>query len=211
MIQSLRVTLYEVFGYLLPGALVLVGLVVIGWSCWWPQTAIPFGGYSAFSFGGADPEEELDASDQKNAALLAAVRAGIARHVGVKPEELSTDWLFRILDQRLAVTGCADDRDLFVYREGFYRGTAIGAILLGVAAFIRAAVPGPMLAISGVTIEVPRIAIASIGVIAVVYGYLSVLRWRRFGRYRTEIPIATYLADLTTTNGEDESESAERG
>jgi hypothetical protein len=161
--------------------------------------------------GGADPEEELDASDQKNAALLAAVRAGIARHVGVKPEELSTDWLFRILDQRLAVTGCADDRDLFVYREGFYRGTAIGAILLGVAAFIRAAVPGPMLAISGVTIEVPRIAIASIGVIAVVYGYLSVLRWRRFGRYRTEIPIATYLADLTTTNGEDESESAERG
>lgn len=40
MFAGLRVTLYEVFGYLLPGAVSLCGLGIVAWSCFWPAATL---------------------------------------------------------------------------------------------------------------------------------------------------------------------------
>src|SRR5260221_13796098 len=40
MFKELQITLYDVFGYLLPGAIIVVGLGVLFWTLFWPTAPL---------------------------------------------------------------------------------------------------------------------------------------------------------------------------
>jgi hypothetical protein len=49
---------------------------------------------------------------------------------GIKaPGDLTLRWAVRVLDEYSVQNGKPGDRDVFVYREGFYRGCAIALFL----------------------------------------------------------------------------------
>ena len=65
-----------------------------------------------------------------------------AELLNVPPNELKARWVCRTLDEYGLQEGEAGDRNIFVYREGFYRGTSIALLFLCLTLFARMIVPG---------------------------------------------------------------------
>lgn len=201
--QSLRVTLYEVFGYIAPGIVALAAMLVGVWAIYYPAaplpTAIP--AYNAVEFGAiafiaymlghlvqalgnlltkAEKRPKLcrDCDDMLKLATI-KLRAGY----GVETQDVSMSDAVSLAQAALSQSGNVNDYEVFVYREGFYRGAAISLLLCSLAFCIRALHPTQLLVGRGiVTIPISLLLIASLtAAITAIFFYL---RFRRFGEYR---------------------------
>jgi hypothetical protein len=217
-------TLYEVFGYLLPGAVALCGFVIIYWSCfvhsiplriaafqsglltWVAVTLVSYLlGHAAQAIGNMCFEGvEVSLLDlgrgsaptwfrnraQQDATQVLGLSSG---------EELHPKWVFRVLDEFAMQTGKEGDRDIFVYREGFYRGTALSLFFLSAALLLRTFVPGTSLLFGAQPFSVswPELLVTAIATGAI--GYLFVRRYRRFAENRvTRAVLAALIARSAT-------------
>ncbi len=170
--KEIQFTLYEVFGYLLPGIVLCAGLGLVFWAIYFPQAVIDFDlktvevwvtflafGYVAGhvaqalgnklvkQFGSAEqkiitdpnafPAELVKACRAKIATILAAdTQQGLVLADRIDTAEPTKDlpplWLFRFCDDAVLRSGKLGEREVYIYREGFYRGTFIGFVVLTV-------------------------------------------------------------------------------
>src|SRR5438445_169723 len=203
MLENFAFTLYEIFGYLLPGGLALVGISLLFWAVFVPRlplgiatfqpglvtwTAIVFTSYllghavqavgnlllngaedDALGVNGTLPEEI-----RKRAADLSA------KLLTLNSEKLSPVWIFKALDEQSVQTDKTGDRDMFVYREGFYRGGAIALFFLTVTLLVRSWFPGSSIQFTKGVFYISHGQFLTTALIIAVVGRLFVRRYRRF-------------------------------
>ena len=178
MWKDIRVTLYDIFGYLLPGAIPLGGLFL----CWNPWDHLQFLHslgrtevwilllLAAYYFGHmmqaignglecliGDPVEVIVSNvggfatlrriivEKKlwlpiQPSICGMVESQLRKVAGVTLEFTNDEaggqqrarWLYRCSAAAIAQHGHGDQREMYEYREGFYRGAAVAFLLLSI-------------------------------------------------------------------------------
>lgn len=123
----------------------------------------------------------LDEKIPVSADLQHRVQEIIHKRFGVEPSKVSGNELFLLCDQALVHTGSVGERDIFIYREGFYRGNCLALALLSIAFLTRTIHSPSLLVIGRQAIEMHR----GLPVIAAICaGFGSWLAYKRYLRFR---------------------------
>jgi hypothetical protein len=217
MFKQIEITLYDFFGYLLPGAIILGAILILFWSLFWPSmpltvhmalstsatVSLLFAFYLLGHLGQAIGnlierlrpvkvlrERNLRLSPEVRRVLLEAVSA----RFGLEAESFSSDDLFSLCDQTLVHHCSLGERDIFVYREGFYRGVCVALCLLCVTTILRL-IRTPVLVVFGpATLEVHRSELALCAFLMAVGTWLAFERYLRFGRHKCQSCFLRFLA-----------------
>lgn len=202
-------TLYEIFGFLLPGVVLFTGLVIVFWTVFYPHVPLTPGWFAHdawlpaasvsyflghlaqalanYSIGPHPREEDLilprSRTERLPDALVELAVSKTAETVGVPRSDMSLELALRICDEVVARNGNSEDREIYQYREGFYRGLTIASAVLGLSLFARAAIRGALLSLSGAAVPIGGAELCGLGLLSLVGSRLSFLRYRRFARY----------------------------
>jgi len=118
-----------------------------------------------------------------------------SKMLGLTADELDGAWLYSICDEALAQRGQVQDREVYIYREGFYRSLAIALSLLCIsllASVWRTLAFGDVsTAALGVSLGWPDL-LAFAGVSA-AGAWLACRRYVRFGCYRVRQAVTGFL------------------
>ncbi|HZU31197.1 MAG TPA: hypothetical protein VFB79_08790 [Candidatus Angelobacter sp.] len=217
MIDKIQLTLYEFFGYLLPGSIGAVAIIIFYWSLCLPHTALPLDklhpdrlgwiiligmcyliGHLVQGLGtkylkGA--EQAALGSIPLPIVLSAKSRAASIADVDV--EDIDPVSLFRLADEYTIQNGILGDRDIFVYREGFYKGCAVALALLSISLVIRSFLGTITLGFPSYTYDVSRHQIFVSALIIFLAAILCKLRFHRFGVYRVSRALFAFITLAT--------------
>ena len=154
MFKDLKLTLYDFFGYLLPGGVLLAGLSILFWNIFnplRPMRLIPLNleswvvvtflaylsGHMAsaitYVIGENERFKRLASLFPPNHTILSALpkemtdaaRSKACTVLGLASKVINDERLYGICDQTLEESGSTEGRVVFQYREGFYRGMTI--------------------------------------------------------------------------------------
>ncbi len=216
MKEQLNFTLYEIFGYLMPGTIAAAALAIFLWATFHGDSVLPLSFWRlspsglltllflAYVIGHlvqalANPllkgADERLMSDQNPAAVIAKHRLTQLIQ-GVAPIAVTIDyiWQQRVMDERCIQAGQQGDREIFTYREGFYRGSTVATVLFcaGLAACIFA---GNLRLLIGDTIFAPsRWELGVVLAISALGAWGLYRRFQRFSEYRVARVIAAFIA-----------------
>jgi hypothetical protein len=141
---------------------------------------------------------------------LNAARAKAAALSGVPERAIDAEWLYRICDEAVVQCGNLGDREIFVYREGFYRGLTIALAAFAAALAVRMARGETIIASAAAGVRnVGWDLLAFFLVTCLVFIYLSYKRFRRFGRYRISQAILAFLVMPEEKKKKEEKKDAE--
>lgn len=214
-----QITIYDIVGYFMPGVFGLFGLYLMS-SPWlvslethWKQMTLPkwlLAGLCAYVFGHciqgvanwlearrgwpkrkrnrkSTTETVLDPSSPQSTAAIAWVR----EHLGMP--NISPSMLYEIMDAYVIQKGKTETRDIYVYREGFYRGLYVAFGLIAAGSVTR------LLSATTFTIFGARVVLnpqllwlaLAMSLIAAVLCYY---RFRRFETYRIKYALMSFVA-----------------
>jgi len=271
IVNGFSFTLYEIFGYLLPGAIALFALAILFQGVQGP----PYPSNLSYACAllnqpldpGHVPDLEANALGLTFVLLAAYILGHVSQEVGnqiVSIVEFTArtrpcQWAYRRLasvhgwllerlvrdntpqqtaeDLRTVVVGrindalkttlrnddiedlCenvllqhgkTDERDMHVYREGFYKGTAVSFMMLGIAVWLRLPRQGLSLKSHGYILLTSK---ATVLIILAVSLFFIVLRYYKFRKLRKTEPLAAFLAltEFSTKTGASQSLRAASG
>lgn len=205
MLSNFAFTLYEIFGYFIPGGIAFSALATLYWALFNgpgplrvasfnPQVgtwALLLGacyilGHAAQALGNLVLRnvEERAMEMESSPTVRQSARKAAASILGQGETELKSRWVYRALDEYAVQNGNAGDRDMFIYREGFYRGTCVALFFLAACLAVRVLIPGTSVIFASWTMYVQWYEFAFTIVIIVVIGLLFLQRYRRFAEYR---------------------------
>jgi len=211
--ESLNFTLYEIFGYLMPGSIAAAALSIFLWAIFHGDSVLPLSfwrlspagllaalflayllGHVVQALGnrvlrGAD---ERIMSDENPAALIAKQRvAHLFQGTTVK---ISDIWLQRVMDESCIQTGQQGDREIFTYREGFYRGSTVATALFCAGLAVCIFTGNLRLRIADTVFTPSRCELGVMLVISVLGAWGLYRRFQRFSEYRVNRVIAAFIA-----------------
>jgi len=220
MLRDIKVTLYDIFGYLLPGAVFLAAIAVLFWVIYIPQTPLVFvqltietwvlilllayfSGHIVQALGNLLIEPFFSTkslafsksrADSLPDALVQSAKSKASAMLGVDLKDISPEWLYRICDETVVQCGAIGDREVYQYREGFYRGLTVSFLMLFLSLVVRTAVPGTSLKLSDTLQAINGLVLLFFILISLAGSLLAFLRYRRFARYRVIQAIIGFLA-----------------
>ncbi len=220
MFRSMQATLYEIFGYLLPGVVSLTAIMILLWAFYMPQSTLALTDLSAQAYIAllvlayllghltqalgnllvkkvlVSPEEAALSKGQAASIpydLVQRARLKAGKMLGIDLEDISPGWLFRICDETLVQRGICSDRDMYIYREGFYRGTMVSMLVLAVALTVRAVIPGTSLRIATSVQAISALVFVFFIILSLAGTWLAFQRYRRFSNYRVTHAVLSFL------------------
>jgi hypothetical protein len=209
--NDLKVTLYDVFGYLIPGAFFMLAICLVLWGIfadgsngylqidlrdipvgvWWVGALVsyvmghivhalaniltpifPRADASCFADGRKIPPKVISTAKAKAESIL-----------GVPAIEITDDLLGKLCQHSIPQTE-NETYELFVYREGFYRGLVVAFAALGLALLIAVVMPAFAIQLKDRMAILSRAFVLTMAGISFVCMYLSLRRYRRFAEYR---------------------------
>jgi hypothetical protein len=223
--KQIELTLYEIFGYLVPGAVFAGGIGLLFWAIFFPQSSIEFdlktpevwisflvaaylAGHVVQALGNQllrafTQTEKLIAAKKTSfpAKLVEQCRHKIKEWTNADATDFPGQWVYRVCDEAVVRSGKVGDRDLFIYREGFYRGTSMGMIwmCLGMTAMIVRLwffeADGKAIKIGSVELTLWRLVF--LAAISLGAARLLWLRYWRFAEYRvTQALVSSLLLEI---------------
>ncbi len=187
MPNNLKITLYDLFGYLLPGVPGLLGVITLFWTLYRASNGINIlmqhgtgawvcAGLIAYFFGHAlEALTQIVYGDYWESIITRAdipapqkrrlrrlfnadwwlpalwpgstnlyreqvrqARRSAARAYRIEAERVSPDWLFTHCGLAIAKDGIEGNREIFTYREGFYKSSSLSVLFLAVSLVIAA-------------------------------------------------------------------------
>lgn len=214
MKESLNFTLYEIFGYLMPGLVAFAGIIVLFWVVFHGESVLPLSLWRISSSGilailfiayllghavqalanviftGADREV---ISDVKNPIIAVARTRAQAMFPEIEKELDDHMWLVRVMDECCIQGGHEGDREIFTYREGFYRGAMLAALVFGTG-ILMSAVIGNLKFRIGEAVLIPsrwELGLALLITLLLALGFYK--RFQRFSQFRVSRVIAAFL------------------
>lgn len=224
--KFVELTLYEVFGYVFPGGTAMAGGYLLYWTFLFPGkqewNAMSLGGWAALLVAayvcghlaqavtnhitkwlGLLPENEVFC---KKSGIPTAVRLSLEdkarKTAGLSADEQLTPLvLYDIADHTVIQLGKTEIREIYVYREGFYRGMAFGLFLLAIGCLVKMVTPVDSFSVFGVSLILTKWTLSWTGLIALLAAYLSFGRYQRFATYRVKYAFYSFLAMEQTQGG----------
>ncbi len=219
MLNDFQATLYDTFGYLLPGIVFLTALAILFWAIYLPTYSLGYVDLSfqmiaallllAYFFGHLNqalgnlltkvfrsPEEVVLSKGQSGSMpyhLVHGAKTRASALVGIDLSEIKPEWLFRICDEMLVQRGVCTDREIYQYREGFYRGLIVSFFALTVSLIVRTVIPGASLKLAGSVQAMTTPELLFFILLSASGVWLSFRRYRRFSRYRVSHAIIGFL------------------
>jgi hypothetical protein len=216
-VEKLSFTLYEIFGYFLPGVVGVTAMAILFWAIFLPNTAVPieslelsklwyFGLVVICYYAGhvlqgisrslfKNPDTLVLAHQTDMAPLVKRAQEQLATHLGMaQTETLGPAVTARLCDELAVQYGQLGDRDVFVYREGFYRGSVASFILLDLALLVRCLISGAALRLPAHVFSVsPLQLIFAIGVVTCSVFFL-LQRYKHFAALRVMRGVLAYVS-----------------
>jgi hypothetical protein len=229
VLNNFTFTLYEIFGYLMPGSITFAGMVTLYWALFNshgplrpesfnPQVgiwALLLGtcyilGHAAQALGNRlfRKTEERALEMKSSTDIRHSARKAAASILGENEAGLKAKWVYRALDEYAVQNGIAGDRDMFVYREGFYRGTCIALFFAAASLVIRAFIPGTTVVYANWSMNVTWHEFAITTGLVSGLGILFYQRYRRFVEYRVSRAALAALVLLYKKASDSESSLA---
>ncbi len=220
MIKNLEITLYEIFGYLLPGIIVLLAILFLYWTLFFPAQAVLdvqspevwigglalayIAGHMAQAIGNlmqkrikSSESLVLGKDGEMPGDLVKAIREKATKTFGFNTDNLPEQWLYRVCDDAVIRSGKVGERDLYIYREGFYRGTsiALAAMTIGSMTLMMrlCTVETQQMTLLRVGILATPWRLLFVAVIAGLWTWLCFNRYRRFAAYRISHSVLGFL------------------
>lgn len=217
MFKELQITLYDIFGYLLPGSIILIAVVILFWSLFWPSApfalvadvptlatiGLVFSAYLAGHVGQGignfleklpNVKRKLEADLPLSNELSQLVRDAVAARFGERAGSLKPKELVLLCDQALICACSPGEREMFVYREGFYRGNCVALAILALTLVLRLARSPAVIYVADARIEVHRGALALAAVVTAFGTWMSFRRYLRFATHKNETCLTRFLA-----------------
>lgn len=216
--KDIQVSLYEFFGYVAPGVLSFTGLYLMAWGIvlapeqnWTPLTSggwiallvlsyllghgvqaianvavhrMPFLAEAALLVQIESTRPQLMDTARSKACTILGSSAGTSLDVALVHE---------VADHFLQQKGKTESRDIYIYREGFYRGIAMALVILAGGAIVRTFNSPGLVSLFGVTIPLERPSLFAIAVLALIMAALSVMRFQRFATYRIKNSLYAFI------------------
>jgi hypothetical protein len=126
--------------------------------------------------------------------LSELVRDAVATRFGERSRSLNAKELALLCDQALICANSPGEREIFVYREGFYRGNCVALALLGTSLVLRLLSSPAVIYLADARLEIHRSQLALAVVIAALGTWLSFLRYMRFATHKNASCLARFLA-----------------
>jgi hypothetical protein len=219
MLQGFALTLYEIFGYMLPGSVCFAALSVCFWTFLSPTSSLSFlevqtiewiiiaiisyvfghilqGLCNFFMKITRSAEDEILMPGYARSLpndFVCTLRKIVGESLSVKAETIAPRLLYEVCDEAMTQSGKDKDRDVYIYREGFYRGLCLAFVFLAVSCFIRTLVPGTSIILAKSLHTVP--ISAQIVCIALCVGgsFISYFRFKRFAYLRVKKALIGFL------------------
>ncbi|HYT89872.1 MAG TPA: hypothetical protein VEL76_14295 [Gemmataceae bacterium] len=233
MIKDLQVTLYDIFGFLIPGTVFLAAVGLLFGAVYLPQSQAPLvtldaagwvvlvlvaylAGHMAQSLGNlleklykATETVVLEGQGPYRLpdVIIVACRTKVQETLDVAASGLDPRWLYRVCDDAVIRSGKIGERDVYIYREGFYRGAAVSFALLTFAVvtlLVRLYLAGQHTILAGWATE--REHLWFLFTLSLGCSYLAFRRYRRFGMYRVTHAMIGFL----TVKDEKKSDSSKK-
>jgi hypothetical protein len=217
-----RATLYDLFGYLLPG-LVVLGAVSLFFSAIGPtQPSVSVAdigspsiatiivicayllGHAVHALGNAlqhlvkSPESRFFLEEGLPTDLVGVAREMLGARLGVSLKEVPPGEFCALVDETRVVRDKAGDRAVYVYREGFYRGMVVASAFLGTAVLALISRGGITISLSAdSSLFARRVDLLVLLVLTIGCGAGFFFRMLRFGRYRVQRALYQFLISAT--------------
>lgn len=205
MLSNFAFTLYEIFGYLLPGSVIFSGFVTLYWAFFNPYGSMRVESFDPkvatcvvsvavfYMIGHASQaignmifcrveKKALEMNSNPNIRQPAWKAAALL--LGIDEKNLNARAVYRVLDEYAVQNGIAGDRDMYIYREGFYRGTCIALFFAALCVSVRALIPGTNIVFELWTLYVTWFEFVLTIMIVLGMGVLFYMRYVRFVGYR---------------------------
>jgi hypothetical protein len=216
MKESVNFTLYEVFGYVIPGTIATAALAISLFVIFHGDSILPlsfwrlsptgvlallFLAYVVGHLVQALSNSVLKGADKrimsgKDPAILVAKQRAAKLFQGTTGDisEICDTWLERVMDERCIQAGQQGDREIFTYREGFYRGSTVATVLF-CAGLVVCIFTGNLRLLVGNTVFAPsRYELGVMLAISVLGAWGLYRRFLRFSEYRVNRVIAAFIA-----------------
>ena len=219
MLSDLRISLYELFGHVVPGAVTLAAVVIATWAVFYPRdpldvdrlTSLPWylllltaylagvGTQAVAGSIGSRLSTRLRI-DLTEAALEPELRKLVERArqllddlFGLDFRHADLDWVFRVCDETVARSENASDRESYIYREGQFRALSVSFCAFAAAALARALVTDAAVRLDGKVSPIPSEMWFALAGGAFVLAVLSFTRFRYTLRRRFARAVAGFV------------------
>lgn len=219
MIEKIQVSLYDFFGYLLPGGVFLLALVIFSWTIFWPQQVLKisqptfthwviilllsyFLGHLiqavANLFAKIFPSDDVVLS-KKNIHKISKSVIEEARSEAKKlfynytMKKFSDGDIYNICDETVRRGKTLETREIYLSLEGFYRGLSISNLILALTLFLRIILYESYVKIGWKSYLLGRPFLLFVGLILLICFFLFFIRYRRFLGYRIKQVIYGFL------------------
>lgn len=195
--NAIKVTLYEISGYVLPGLFPFVGILLIMTMLNHGQchillspAAIGISVVASYFLGHfSQGISNLRSAKIESCAISASDNLNLARkNLNIDPTT-SNDSAFKIIMNVAQSQKHNDQMDTYLEREGFYRGSSIGAFILFLIAFTTIFGPSFVFTTDAIILKFSAIhkilATCMLLLMSIVYSK----RYRRFLEYRVNVMI----------------------
>jgi hypothetical protein len=218
MWKDIKISLYDVFGYFFPGTILLASFGVYFWARFVPEhTSFPiaFGptewtlailasyvaGHICQAIGSSVfPTQSSMDKDYANSKLIPKeitdkVDYELGQTFGIdpSPDKVSAYWKITLCDQALLQRGKTEYREIFEYREGFYKGLSLSFYILTATLLYRMSVPGAQIQIGEETYVLSQEFFIFATLISLFISAVLQKRHKRFAFYRTREAIVGFL------------------
>lgn len=223
-LSELRVTLYDLFGYLAPGLVALTGLGLFFWAVldsglkpdgdlkavvWTALLLIAYLlGHVIQAIANVTPglKYSLTGSwwEEPIAKPFRPVIEAKLKAQGLLPEDANADQTYRICDVVAVQKVATSERELFTYREGFYRGMSVALVIVAGGLFARL-LRGPATITLDKDHTADRWMLLFFLVAVLVAAYLYFLRFERFARLKAWTVLLGAATGLAASGTQDDS------
>ena len=202
--NSIKFTIYEVLGYLAPGIVTLAAMGLILWAAFLPgrslmikapsysKEEIALAIFAAYALGhlmqglcNAHPTPEATAAKKNlHVKLLSGARQTLSARCGFPLDEYRIEDVVALAQASMSLTGKTDGFDVFLYREGFYRGSSGAYTLFGAAIVFRMFRGRTMVNYAGSAYALSPSFLVLSAALSFLFAYVFYRRYIRFGAYR---------------------------
>jgi hypothetical protein len=229
--KDIQVTLYDIFGYLLPGSVVGLAMVLGFWSIFWPSSpfVIPLklpavvvtflllaaylSGHLAQAMSNiverwSDASKRFDEKIPLSSDLEKLLRASAGKHLGAAASNLDAKELYLLCDQSLVHNCSMGERDIFIYREGFYRGNSVALAFLTIVLCVRILHSPATVVIGQRVAELHRNHVAFAAAFTALGAWLAYRRYLRFRKHKFQTCFARFISLWTPSPSTERNKDA---
>jgi hypothetical protein len=225
VLKDVQVTLYDIFGYLLPGFVALAALGALFWAVVAPHHPVTVPNWSGEIWLAVIVSAYLAGHLLQAAAnvvwqllrrsetpriceVLKTLPADLRKALETVCGSSDPDVIYAVSDAAVLQKGNASEREIFTYREGFYRGMVAAFSVAIIAVIVRWARGGAVYVEGGKTHSVPASAFAFLLGLFCLAAVLSFGRNTRFARFRVAAAIWGFVGMLIVANLDSDEDSA---